>query len=123
MQAKKLNYETLSVHLSLSGLGKVCKEGRGAVLLFKLQTKLLKKFLTVLTLPICSPHRVKVGELNPAPQFGACYHCDQLLELRHIIRNPVTQQRSECTHTFVTPCKLKADQKIIAMTNKSHHAS
>lgn len=66
--------------------------------IFKLQIKLLK-FLTVLTLRTCSPHRVKVGKPNPASQFGAFYHCDQLLELRHIIRNPVIQQRSQCTHT------------------------
>lgn len=65
---------------------------------FKLHIKLFK-FLTVLTLPPCSPHRVKVGELNPASQIGAFYHCDQLLELRHSIRNAVTQHRSECTHT------------------------
>lgn len=112
IQAKKSNDENLEAHLSLSGM---------TVPLFKLQIKVLK-FLAVFPLPICSPYRVKVGKPCSASQSGAFCHHDQLLELRHIIRNPVTQQRSECRHTFLTPSKQKADQKIMPMTNKSHHA-
>jgi len=74
MQEKESNYENLQAQLSLSGV---------TVPLLKLQIKLLK-FLAVLSLPICSPHRVKVGKPNPAAQFGAFCHRAQLLELRHI---------------------------------------
>lgn len=113
MQAKKLNDETLKAHFSLFGV---------TALLFRIQIKFLK-FLAALSLSIWSPHRIKVLKSNPVSPSGAFCHRDQLLKLRRIIRNSVTQQRFECTHTFLTPSKQKADQKIMPMTNKSHHAS